>query len=70
MARNRRLRDAVGADWKGKISLAMYVAGIAFALPFPQFTMGCYIIVALIWLIPDRRIEAFGPSPDNRSQVG
>jgi uncharacterized membrane protein len=65
-----KLRDAVGADWKGKISLAMYVAGIAFALPFPQIAMACYIIVALIWLIPDRRIESFNRTPDNRTQVG
>ncbi|MDL2357425.1 MAG: TMEM175 family protein [Pseudomonadota bacterium] len=54
---NRALADAVGKDRKGWISIALYVAGIALSLPFPWLGFAFYIGVAIIWLIPDRRIE-------------
>ena len=55
------LRDAIGADWKGKASPLIYLAAIALAFPFPWLSQLLYVIVALIWLVPDRRIErAFG----------
>jgi uncharacterized membrane protein len=52
-----RLARAVGADFKGKISPAMYAAAIAAAFVHPWISAGFYITVALTWLIPDRRIE-------------
>ncbi len=55
---NALLKDAVGADRKGKISLAFYGAGIALAFVNPLLSLAVYAIVALIWLAPDRRIEA------------
>jgi uncharacterized membrane protein len=51
------LKKAVGGDWKGKLSPALYVAGIAAAFCSPQLAHGLYLLVALLWLIPDRRIE-------------
>ena len=52
------LARAVRADIKGKISLALYIAGIAAAWAFaPWSGMAFFVLVALIWLVPDRRIE-------------
>lgn len=51
------LADAVGKDWKGKVSLVAYVAGIVLAFVSPWISGTLYIAVALMWLIPDRRIE-------------
>jgi uncharacterized membrane protein len=53
-----KLRDAVGEDRKGKLSMGLYVIGIGMAPLQPSASMVCYVVVALIWLIPDRRIEA------------
>lgn len=51
------LKKAVGRDWKGKTSLVLYLAAIV-AAPFsPATANGVFIAVALIWLVPDRRIE-------------
>ena len=52
------LRLAVGRDWKGKFSICCYTAGIAVAFPEPRIAVGLYTLVALLWLIPDRRIES------------
>ncbi len=51
------LARAVRADWKGKLSLALYAVAIILALRFGWLSLVIYIVVALIWLIPDRRIE-------------
>jgi uncharacterized membrane protein len=51
------LARALGRDIKGKVSPALYVAGIAFAYVSPWISVALYTLVALIWLIPDRRIE-------------
>ena len=48
---------AVGNDTKGKISLAAYVAGIGLAFVEPWLATALYAGIALVWLIPDRRIE-------------
>jgi uncharacterized membrane protein len=55
---NSTLRDAVGADFKGKLSPLIYVVGIAVAFVQPLFAVGIYALVAVFWLIPDRRIES------------
>lgn len=54
---NQRLRDAIGMDWKGKLSLALYVLGIGLAFVQPWASVAIYVLVAGIWFIPDRRIE-------------
>ena len=51
------LKKAVGGDWKGKLSPLLYALAIVLAFWQPALSMGLYILVALIWLIPDRRIE-------------
>jgi TMEM175 potassium channel family protein len=51
------LATAVGADYKGKASLLSYAIAIPLAFVSPWIANGLYVAVALIWLIPDRRIE-------------
>jgi uncharacterized membrane protein len=52
-----RLRAAVGADVKGNLSLAMYVTAIPLAFVHQLIADALYVAVALVWLVPDRRIE-------------
>ncbi len=52
-----KLKQAVGRDYKGKISIVCYVIAICAALILPIIAQLLYVIVALLWLIPDRRIE-------------
>jgi uncharacterized membrane protein len=51
------LRKAIGWDWKGKVSPLLYVAGIVSSLFSSWMAQAIYVFVALLWLIPDRRIE-------------
>jgi len=55
--RDSTLARAVGSDRKGKISLAIYVVAIPLAFVNPRLSDLLYVIVALVWFIPDRRIE-------------
>jgi len=52
-----RLATSIGSDRKGKISIAIYAAGIPLAFVQPWVAVACYVIVAIMWLVPDRRIE-------------
>lgn len=52
------LAEAVGKDWKGKVSLILYLLAIPLAFANRWISGILYIIVAAIWLIPDRRIES------------
>jgi uncharacterized membrane protein len=51
------LMKALGGDWKGKSSPVFYAAAVLAAFWSPSLAQGLYAMVALIWLIPDRRIE-------------
>lgn len=51
------LARAVGGDLKGKLSLALYAAAVGLAFVSPLVSQGLYALVALIWIVPDRRIE-------------
>ncbi len=55
--RESLLRRAVGSDWKGKASPAIYLLAIATAFWSQWLAQALYVLVALIWLVPDRRIE-------------
>ena len=55
--RNAMLAAAIGADWKGKLSPTLYFAAIPLAFLSPWISNGLFILVALIWLVPDTRIE-------------
>ncbi len=54
---NKLLAEAVGSDIKGKISLLCYAIAIPMAFVQQNISHGLYVLVALIWLVPDRRIE-------------
>jgi len=51
------LARAIGSDFKGKISVVIYLAGIGLAFVVPWIGVAIYAVVAIMWLIPDRRIE-------------
>ena len=51
------LRQAVGRDWKGKASPLLYAVGIGLALVSSWLAQAIFVLVALIWLVPDQRIE-------------
>jgi uncharacterized membrane protein len=51
------LKQAVGGDWKGKLSPVTYAIAIPFAFWSQWVSLGLYVLVALVWLVPDRRIE-------------
>ncbi|CAN7629604.1 TMEM175 family protein [Pseudoduganella sp. LjRoot289] len=55
---NSPLARAVGKDHKVWVSLGVYVLGIAAAALHPLLSVGLYVLVAVWWFIPDRRIEA------------
>ena len=52
-----KLDQALGADFKGKISVLLYVAAIVVAFPWPLLACALYAITAIMWLVPDRRFE-------------
>ena len=56
--RDSTLAAAVGSDLKGKGSLVLYAAAIPLAFWHPWIACALYVLVAVLWLIPDRRIEA------------
>lgn len=51
------LAMALGRDFKGKVSILAYALGITAACSLPWVAMALYVLVALMWLVPDRRIE-------------
>src|SRR3984893_3691177 len=56
--RDSRLAMALGDDFKGKLSLILYLAAIVLAFVRPWMAITLYVAVALLWLVPDRRIES------------
>jgi uncharacterized membrane protein len=52
-----RLRVAIGSDFKGKVSALLYMLGIGLSFANRWLGVALYIVVALIWLVPDRRVE-------------
>lgn len=55
---NSTLEAAIGKDIKGKLSPVIYIAAIPLAFVNHWISAGLYVLVALMWLIPDRRIES------------
>ena len=64
------LAKAIGNDRKGQISVVLYAVAIPLALVVPWAALGIYILVAAIWLIPDRRIEKVVLDCENGLGVG
>jgi uncharacterized membrane protein len=52
-----QLAQAIGRDRKGKASLAVYVVALAFAFVLPWISIALFVAVAIIWFVPDRRVE-------------
>jgi uncharacterized membrane protein len=57
------LARAMGRDLKGKVSLAIYVVGVALAWVQPIASVALYVLVAAVWFIPDRRVERVLKAP-------
>ncbi|SRR5258708_25477577 len=55
---NSKLAAAMGKDLKGNLSAAIYVVAVVMALIRPWIAAALYVLVALMWLVPDRRIES------------
>jgi uncharacterized membrane protein len=55
------LKRAVGDDWKGKMSVVLYAAALPLAFMSELAAQGIYLFIALVWLLPDRRIERILP---------
>jgi uncharacterized membrane protein len=55
--RHSPLAKAIGSDFKGRISVVIYLAGIGLAFLVPGLGLSLYVLVAVLWLVPDRRIE-------------
>jgi len=51
------LKKAVGSDWKGKVSPLIYLIAIPTAFWSQWISQGLYVLIAAVWLVPDRRIE-------------
>jgi uncharacterized membrane protein len=52
-----QLQQAIDRDRKGKVSLAAYVVALAFAFFLPWVSIGLFVFVAIVWFLPDRRVE-------------
>ncbi|QKG52206.1 TMEM175 family protein [Hymenobacter sp. BRD67] len=66
------LAHALGHDWKGKVSLVLYGAGIGSSFVLPWLAGAAYVAVALMWLVPDPRIERVlqdHPKPEAQNQL-
>ena len=55
------LKQAIGGDWKGKLSPVIYVVAIGVSFVAPRVALALYALVALIWLVPDRAHRARVP---------
>ena len=58
------LRRAVSGDWKGRLSPLLYVSGIGLSFVAAWAGVACYAAVAVMWFIPDRRIERTVAEPE------
>jgi uncharacterized membrane protein len=56
--KNSKLARAIGGDLKGRLSLSGYALAIPLAFVRPWISLALYVAIALIWFIPDRRIES------------
>jgi uncharacterized membrane protein len=51
------IANAIGTDLKGRVSLVAYIVATPLALVLPAVSFGIYVVVAIIWFVPDRRFE-------------
>jgi uncharacterized membrane protein len=51
------LKKQIGKDWKGKLSLLFYIIGLTLSFVSTWIAIGFYVLVAVMWIVPDKRIE-------------
>ena len=56
--RSSKLAAALGSDLKGKFSLTTYVVAVPLAFVSPWISLALYVAIAVMWFVPDRRIES------------
>lgn len=61
------LKMALGCDWKGKLSFVLYVIALPLAFVSPWIAIAIYILVAVVWFVPDPRIERVLAEQDHQS---
>ena len=54
---NSRLKEAIGKNWKGNVSLGLYFSAVVLANFYPLAAVAMYSLIAVTWAVPDRRIE-------------
>lgn len=64
------LARALGRDLKGNGSIALYLIAIALAMTWPLISNRVYVFVALMWLIPDRRIDRLLRGTERKAEPG
>ena len=64
-----RLREVLGRDLKGRLSPVLYLLGIGLAYVEPWLGLVPFVAVALMWLVPDRRVERYLEAQSSRSTV-
>ena len=64
------LKRVLGSDLKAKLSPLIYLSGIGLSLVAPWAALACYFAVAVIWLVPDRRMEEAARSHDRPPYSG
>lgn len=52
------LAEAIGRDFKGEVSIGIYALALLLSISVPAVSLALYVLVAAIWLVPDRRFEA------------
>jgi uncharacterized membrane protein len=62
-----KLRAAVGSEWKGRASVVIYLVAIGLDFVDPWVAVALYTVVALMWLVPDRRVERALANPSSSS---
>jgi uncharacterized membrane protein len=67
--RESLLASALGRDWKGKLSPVLYLIAIPLAFVSPWIASSLYVFVALLWFVPDRRIERVVEKTEPGSQA-
>lgn len=68
--RDSAVARAVGSDFKGNVSIALYVVGIGGAWASPWISYAAYVVVALVWFVPDRRFTRRPPPPASSATPG
>ena len=61
--RDSAVGRAIGSDLKGNVSIALYACAVGLAFLSPYVAYALYILVAVIWFVPDRRFERPGVTP-------